>query len=68
MKQVTKAEFYSTIGPLNVHSCIRPGPWPYTSDWKLGAGAGRVVGRSEVRRIPGSGLVETVYFLPPNHG
>jgi len=59
MKPVTKEEFYKQVGPLDVHPSIQPGPYPYTSLWKLRHG--QTVGKS-VGRIEG-GLAVTDYFL-----
>lgn len=64
MKQVTRQEFFAAVGQKNVHPSIRRTSWPYTTDWKLQAGIGAIVGKSEDRLIPGSALTETLYFLP----
>jgi hypothetical protein len=63
VKQVTRDQFFAAMRDRNVHPSIRRGPWPYTSDWKLNAGTGPVIGRSEERLLPGSALTETLYFL-----
>lgn len=48
MRQVTKDQFYATIGPLNVVSTITNSKWPYTSDFTLHRElVGRVVGKLE---------------------
>lgn len=64
MRQVTAPEFFAALGSQNVHPCIRRTPWPYISDWRLNAGHGPIVGRSEDHLRPGSALTETRYFLP----
>jgi hypothetical protein len=63
MKQVTTEEFYKAIGPLDVHPSIQPGPYPYTSLWKLRQRPdGAPLGKSVGRRV--GGLVVTDYYLP----
>jgi hypothetical protein len=62
MRQVTVTEFYKVMGPIDVHPSIQPGPYPYTSIWKLrqrpdSAALGKSVGRRE------GGLTVTDYFL-----
>lgn len=64
MKEVTKEEFFHTVGQLNVHPAP-VGKWPYTSEWK--SPSGRIVGKSEGFHpiVDGKlhrGLVETRYF------
>lgn len=60
MNRVSKAEFFATVGKLNVHPHILPGPYPYSCDWKL-LNNGRVVGHTkEIRLNPGA--VETEYY------
>jgi hypothetical protein len=62
MRKVTQDEFYAHIGPLDVHPSIRPGPWPYTSDWKLRSGL--IVGKSVAVYINGkNGLTRNEYYL-----
>lgn len=45
MRKISKDEFYKMVGPLDVHPSIQPGPWPYTSLWKL-RNTREVVGKS----------------------
>lgn len=45
MRAVTKEQFFAALGGLNVHPQIQPGPYPYTSLWKL-ADSRTVVGRT----------------------
>ncbi len=52
MKPVTAEQFYAFMNPLDVHPSIQPGPWPYTSLWKLrrnsdGAPLGKSIGRKD---------------------
>jgi hypothetical protein len=62
MRKVTMEEFYKVMGPLDVHPSIQPGPYPYTSLWKLrqrpdSTPLGKSVGRME------GGQAVTDYFL-----
>lgn len=44
-REVTKAEFFAAMNPLNVHP--RPkGNYPYVTDWEMQDGSRRLVGRS----------------------
>jgi len=48
MLQVTKDQFYATVGPLNATSAITNDKWPYTSDFTIHRElVGRVIGRLE---------------------
>lgn len=60
MRPVTKEQFYDAIGRLNVHPQIQPGPYPYTSTWKMLSDR-RVVGKSVGRRLGGTTVND--YFL-----
>lgn len=60
MKEVTAAEFWARINPLDVHP--RPvGPWPYTSRFEL---RNRTLVGEIRQHIPkGEGLPVPSYFL-----
>ena len=58
MKAVTKEQFFAVICPLDVHPSIAPGPWPYTSIWKMRNNQ-RVVGKS----VDHESAELTEYFL-----
>lgn len=60
VKPVSREQFYSAVGRLNVDPQIQPGPYPYTSLWKTSPDR-RVVGKS-VGRIE-CGLTAKDYFL-----
>lgn len=60
MRRVTKEEFFSAIGFMNVHPQIQPGPYPYTSLWKR-ASDRFVVGKSMGVLV--GGTVKQNYFL-----
>jgi len=61
MREATKTEFFAAMTG-NVHPKILPGPYPYTSEWRLRP-SNRVVGKS-VGYIPhGKGLEETRWYL-----
>ena len=62
MRPVTKEEFYTKVGPLNVHASIQPGPWPYTAVWKIQAADYRTIGKS-VDRLEHPGKCVTDYYL-----
>lgn len=52
MRQVSKADFFAAIGPMNVHPTIVTDRYPYTSEWRLldrphAAPIGRTIGRIE---------------------
>jgi hypothetical protein len=63
LKEVTKEEFYKSVGPLNVHPHII-GNYPYTSIYQFPDR--REHGRT-VDYIPeGKALAETRYYLKAN--
>lgn len=43
MRQVTKEQFYASVGSYNVHPYITSDKYPYTTEWRNSAG--RVFGR-----------------------
>ena len=61
-REVSKDTFFAAIGPLNVHPQIQPGPWPYTSLFKLPSG--RVMGKTVNFLPPGEALPKTSFWLP----
>lgn len=55
MKQVSQERFFAVMNPLDVHPSIQPGPWPYTSLWKLRRNPdGAILGKSVCRTNGGS--------------
>lgn len=69
MQKVSRKEFFAAVGDKDVHPQIQPGPWPYTSLWRLQSEPGRpVIGKSVV--CDEGGVLNTVYFLekPPSRG
>lgn len=58
--QVSKDQFFATVGQLNVHPCSRRDYTP----WKLHAGAGRLVGWSSQGYVPQDGEEERFYVAP----
>lgn len=62
MREVTKDQFYQSIGNQNVTPYPQQGPWPYTSLFKTPSGEvrGKVVGF-----VPeGAALEQKRYYLP----
>lgn len=60
MKRVSKEEFYSTVGPLNVHPCP-VGNYPYTSLFKTPT---REVKGKIVESLPeGKAIPVSEYFI-----
>lgn len=60
-REVTRTEFYQTIGPQNVHPSVIGG-WPYISYFKTPHG--EVRGISEDYLPEGKGIEQTRYYLP----
>jgi hypothetical protein len=63
-KQVSKEQFFSTVGKLDVHPTIINSKYPYTSDWKLRDG--KVVGRSVGQENVGWLADNYLYFVLDN--
>lgn len=61
-REASKDTFFAAIRPLNVHPQIQPGPWPYTSLWKLPGG--QVMGKVVNSLSPGEALPKTSFWLP----
>ena len=61
-REVSKDAFFARILPLDVNPQIQPGPWPYTSLWKLRSG--QVVGKTVNFFPPGERLQKTSYWFP----
>ena len=61
-REVSEAEFYSTIGPQDVHPRILPGSWPWTSVYVTPHG----IERGQVIDITtaGGGTIRKIYKLP----
>ena len=59
--EVTYAEFYKAVNPLNVHP-VPTGQWPYISLFKTPSGIVR--GKSELYYPEGNGLLAARYWLP----
>lgn len=62
-RQVTKEEFYAAIGHLDVNPSILPGPYPYTSEFKM-RHSRAVVGIKVGYRPEGRALPVSAYYLP----
>lgn len=60
-REVTKEEFYTAIGGLDV-TPYPTGVWPYMSLWKTRNGS--VYGKAEGYLKEGSALESTRYWLP----
>jgi hypothetical protein len=61
-REVTQAEFFRVMGPINVHPSIQPGKYPYTSIWQTPqrSAIGESVGSME------GGRERTAWFLRQN--
>lgn len=62
MKQITKEQFYASVGAFNVHPYITSNTYPYTTEWRNPAGKvyGRVIPKIDKKY---SHLYEDEYFL-----
>lgn len=62
-KEITKDEFFSTVGQMDVHPWP-VGDWPYTSLWKTRSGT--IAGKSILYYPNGkeSGMPATRYMVP----
>jgi hypothetical protein len=61
-REVTRDDFFATVGQLNVHPRIISDGFPYTQDWNTPAGFIR--GKSVDYILKGERLYRTQYLVP----
>jgi hypothetical protein len=61
MREVSKDEFFATVGPLDVHPTIVT-RFPYTSEWRFHRQLGAPLFGKTVGRMDGA-TIRTSYFI-----
>ena len=60
--EISKEEFYATVGQLNVHPEIQNPYYPYWKLWEMQDGTKKVVGKTADKRV--WGRICTRYYVP----